>query len=192
MTDNSTPHATRPSDGANQAGSFHVSMKPPLSFEKQLDLMAERGLVPMRVGDLPEPRQPVFKYASAVGWENLGKDVSGLVAKHDSVDAFKTKSIARMRTRVIRDVAKTTGSEIMSVEAVVSTYGERALGFLPVLNEDEIDETELGSYLGSTLRSRLHGAREQGGILRDTNFRKLVQIYDYLHYGKGKPPDLHQ
>lgn len=45
MTDNSTPHACPTSDAANQAGSFHVSMKPPLSFEKQLDLMVQRGLV---------------------------------------------------------------------------------------------------------------------------------------------------
>lgn len=135
---------------------------------------------------------PVFKYASAVGWENLGKDVSDLVSKHGSVDAFKTKSIAKTRARVVRDVAEKTGSSVMSVGAVLSTYGERALGFLPVLNEDEIDEAELGSYLSSTLRFRLSGAREQGGILRDSNFRKLVQIYDFLHYGKGKPPDLHQ
>ena len=135
---------------------------------------------------------PVFKYASAVGWENLGKDVSDLVGKHGSVDAFKTKSIAKTRARVVRDVTEKTGSSVMSIGAVLSTYGERALGFLPVLNEDEIDEAELGSYLSSALRSRLSGAREQGGILRDSNFRKLVQIYDFLHYGKGKPPDLHQ
>ena len=41
---NSTPHATH-EYGANQAGSFSISMKPPLSFEEQLDLMIGRGLI---------------------------------------------------------------------------------------------------------------------------------------------------
>ena len=41
---NSTPHTTHGRE-ANQAGSFHVSMKPPLSFDEQLDLMVERGLL---------------------------------------------------------------------------------------------------------------------------------------------------
>lgn len=45
----STPHA--PGDGANQAGSFFAEMKPPLTFEQQLALMRERGLV---IGDESE------------------------------------------------------------------------------------------------------------------------------------------
>lgn len=135
---------------------------------------------------------PVFKYASAVGWENLGKDVSNLVSKHRSVDAFKTKSIARQRPSVVRNVAEKTGSDAMSVGAILSVYGERAIGYLPILNEDEIDVGELGDYLRSTLASNMDGARDQGGILRNSNFRKMVQIYDFLRYGNGKLPDLHQ
>ena len=135
---------------------------------------------------------PVFKYASAVGWENLGKDVSNLVSKHRSVDAFKTKSIARQRPSVVRNVAEKTGSDTMSVGAILSVYGERAIGYLPTLNEDEIDVEELGDYLRSILTSSLDGARDQGGVLRNSNFRKMVQIYDFLRYGNGKPPDLHQ
>lgn len=46
---NSTPHATH-EYGANPAGSFSISMKPPLSFEEQLDLMIGRGLI---VNDRP-------------------------------------------------------------------------------------------------------------------------------------------
>lgn len=46
---NSTPHATH-EYGANQAGSFSISMKSPLSFEEQLDLMIGRGLI---VNDRP-------------------------------------------------------------------------------------------------------------------------------------------
>ena len=40
----STPRATHLS-GANQAGSFSISMKPPLSFRDQLSLMESRGLI---------------------------------------------------------------------------------------------------------------------------------------------------
>lgn len=47
MSDNSTPHATHES-GANQAGSFFISMKPALSFEGQLSRMRDRGL---EIGD---------------------------------------------------------------------------------------------------------------------------------------------
>lgn len=45
MSDNSTPHATHPSDGANQAGSSFISMEHPLSLTDQLSLMERRGLV---------------------------------------------------------------------------------------------------------------------------------------------------
>mgnify|MGYP005761415855 FL=1 len=44
MGSDSTPHATHDS-GANQAGSFSISMKPPLSFSDQLSLMESRGLI---------------------------------------------------------------------------------------------------------------------------------------------------
>lgn len=43
MSDNSTPHATHES-GANQAGSFSILMKQPLTYEQQVDLMVSRGL----------------------------------------------------------------------------------------------------------------------------------------------------
>lgn len=39
----STPHA--PGNGANQAGSFFIDMKPPLTFEQQLEHMKRRGLI---------------------------------------------------------------------------------------------------------------------------------------------------
>lgn len=44
MSDNSTPHATHES-GANQAGSFCISPKPPLTYRQQVDLMVSRGLL---------------------------------------------------------------------------------------------------------------------------------------------------
>lgn len=45
MNGNSTPHACT-SSAANQAGSFSFSpVKPALSFERQVDLMCERGLI---------------------------------------------------------------------------------------------------------------------------------------------------
>ena len=135
---------------------------------------------------------PVFKYASAVGWKNLGKDVLRLVGEHDSVDVFQTKTIERLRPSVVRHVVEKTGSDEMSVASVVSTYGDRAHGFLPVLSESEISVPELGCYLKDKLSTNLEGAREPRGILRDSNFRKMIMIYDYLRYGKGKPPDLHQ
>ena len=43
MDVNSTPHATHECE-ANQAGSFSISMKPPLSYEQQIRLMKSRGL----------------------------------------------------------------------------------------------------------------------------------------------------
>ena len=44
-TTNSTPHATRPIGGANQAGSSFIPMKSPLSLRDQLSLMKGRGLL---------------------------------------------------------------------------------------------------------------------------------------------------
>lgn len=45
MTTDSTQHASPGNGVANQAGSFCISMKPPLSRENQLSLMQRRGLV---------------------------------------------------------------------------------------------------------------------------------------------------
>lgn len=47
MNGDGTPHATHGS-GANQAGSFSISMKPPLTYEQQIGLMRSRGLI---IGD---------------------------------------------------------------------------------------------------------------------------------------------
>lgn len=135
---------------------------------------------------------PVFKYASAVEWNNLGKDVGGLVRERCSIDSFKTNSIMKLRSRVERNVKEATGSDEISVDSVIATYGEKACGFLATLNESEIDVDRLGTYLRDTLLARMAGAHDHDGILKDSSFRKMVLIYDFVRYRHGKSPDLHQ
>ena len=67
ITDNSTPRACPPSEAANQAGSFHVLMKKPLSFDGQLDLMIERGLT-VRDRDLAIKRLSEVNYYRIRGY----------------------------------------------------------------------------------------------------------------------------
>ena len=56
-----------------------------------------------------------------------------------------------------------------------------------ILEEEEIDLKALGTDLRKCLADD-KDARKRGGVLRDTEFRRMVRIYDFLRYRKS--PDL--
>ena len=57
-----------------------------------------------------------------------------------------------------------------------------------ILEEDDIDLGQLGRYLSSRLAADGDDARKPGGVLRDSEFKRMVRVYDFLRYRKS--PDL--
>lgn len=132
---------------------------------------------------------PVFKYANALGWTDLGPDVEAVITAKVSLESFRTntlKEARRKHERTLRDAGA------LSVDGMISFYGEGlAYKKMGILNEDEIDADELGRYL-----IRLLDKGNKACLLKDTDFRKMIIIYDFMRYGNGRPekrksPDLH-
>lgn len=128
---------------------------------------------------------PIFKYASALDWKGLGPDVRSLVSERVSLESFRTNTHRKYR-RNHEDALRADGK--LSVEGMIKAKGrDMAYKDMAILNEDEIDVPALGSYLADLLMS---GPGES--LLRDSSFRKMVIIYDFMRYRYGKSPDLNQ
>ena len=56
--------------------------------------------------------------------------------------------------------------------------------FIPCLEESEMDVDDLEELLKQALVAVEKDHAERKKLLKDSNFRKCVRIYDYLRYGK--------
>lgn len=129
---------------------------------------------------------PVFKYAASVTIP-LDADrfprLCGLLESHDDLDSFRNKSL---RDRLQGQRERYRGC--LSVDGLIEIFGEdKAYKTMWILEEEEIDLKALGTYLRKCLADD-KDARKRGGVLRDTEFRRMVRIYDFLRYRKS--PDL--
>lgn len=125
---------------------------------------------------------PVFKYASALGWSGLGPAVSSLVDARTSLESFRTATLKKARAKFER---REPPVGALSVGGMIGRYGfDSAYKKMGILNEDEISVPELGSYLADLLRGG------DDSLLRDSDFRKMVIIYDFMKYRYRKSPDL--
>lgn len=126
---------------------------------------------------------PVFKYASTLEWRGLGPSVSKLIAERVSLESFRTKTLKNARAKF---KLRESSAASLSVGGMIDRYGfDSAYKKMGILNEDEISVPELGSYLVKLLRKD-----EEDSLLRDSDFRKMVIIYDFVKYRYGKSPDL--
>lgn len=64
--------------------------------------------------------------------------------------------------------------------------------FIPSLDEDDIDVDELETALKDAFVNTAGDADKKRELLKDSQFRKCVMIYDYMRYGKRKSPYLCQ
>lgn len=120
---------------------------------------------------------PVFKYI-----QDMGEDIGGAVADYagslTSLDSFRTRSILKSMESTRRRFAGYT-----SVRGLVEACSPNApFHFVPMLHDDEIDPDELGDTLKDVLISTEEGSEERAMLLKNTDFRKCVRIYDFLRY----------
>lgn len=130
---------------------------------------------------------PVFKYVSgasmAISPEKFPKLCDLIDSRRclaDFRNASYNKRLAGQRERF---------SGHLSVGGLIGELGEeRAYKFMWILEEDDIDLGQLGRYLSSRLAADGDDARKPGGVLRDSEFKRMVRVYDFLRYRKS--PDL--
>ena len=67
-----------------------------------------------------------------------------------------------------------------------------AIKLIPYLNEDELDVDELEQLLRNELKTVEDNADEKKRLLKDTDFRKCIRIYDFLRYRNKEASDLLQ
>lgn len=131
---------------------------------------------------------PVFKYIRDLGTDEIGKYVANYASGIETVDSFRNKTIkshmASTRNRF---------KDSLSVAGLVEACRPKpAFSFIPSLDEDDIDVDELEAALKDAFVTTAGDADKKRELLKDSQFRKCVMIYDYMRYGKRKSPYLCQ
>jgi len=123
---------------------------------------------------------PVYKYLRQLGYlnkngslndEGIKKTKGLLTLKSDVPNCFFPKTYARKQPEIRRDHK--------DIKSIIKTYDrEHAVVFIPLLEHRKIDLKQLRTFLKEC-------QKEPSSIKNQTNFRKLVCLYDYLEYGLG-------
>ena len=123
---------------------------------------------------------PIFKYIRFLGADEIGADVLKLSRTVTSLDAFRTNTI---RKHFEKQRAK-LGSDI-SINGILERYPDKEpFPFIPYLEEDEIDIDSLESVLKAALSTSEGQDYDHNAMLKNSDYRKCVRIYDFLRYGK--------
>lgn len=122
---------------------------------------------------------PFYKYVAGLG-NDVGKAIERYRGKLNELDKFRTKSIRRGMESKHRTFAGHTSVAGLT-EACAPRY---PFAFIPYLYDWEIDADELGDLLKRTLLSTGEGTPERRSLLKDSNFRKCIRIYDFLRYAE--------
>lgn len=126
---------------------------------------------------------PVFKYTHSMGVE-IGKDIAAYLPTLTSLDSFRNQTI---RKSMARKRKKYEGS--LSISGLIDACApSKAFGLIPYLEEGEIDVDELESMLKQELIAVESQPTEKKALLKDSNYRKCIRIYDYLRYGNDGAP----
>ena len=122
---------------------------------------------------------PVFKYTRGLG-DEVGKDIAAYLPTLTSVDSY--------RSPTIRKSMPTTRGRFeghLSVKGLAEACAPNSpFAFIPCLEEDEMDVDDLEELLKQALIAVEKNQSAKRKLLKDSNFRKCVRIYDYLRYGK--------
>ena len=122
---------------------------------------------------------PVFKYTRGLG-DVVGKDIAAYLPTLTSLDCYRSntmrKSMPAMRRRF---------EESLSVKGLAEVCAPNTpFAFIPYLEESEIDVDELEMLLKRALVNVEEDQTAKKRLLKDSNFRKCIRIYDFLRYGK--------
>lgn len=122
---------------------------------------------------------PVFKYTRELG-DMVGKHIAEYLPTLTSVDSYRSntmrKSMPSTRKRF---------EEALSVTGIVEKCAPNSpFPFIPYLEEGEIEVDDLEKVLKQALINVENDRAAKKMLLKDSNFRKCIRIYDYMRYGK--------
>lgn len=125
---------------------------------------------------------PVFKYIQDQPDDEVEKGVLAYARGISSLDSFRNASIRKtMEATHRRFAGHTTVAGLMEVAEPGKLFY-----FIPQLNDDEIDVDELEQALRKALLATEEGTDSRRRLLKESNFRKCVRIYDFLRYAPKK------
>lgn len=125
---------------------------------------------------------PVFKYIQDMADDEVEKGVLGYARGLTSLDSFRNASIRKTMDVTHRRFAGHT--TVRGLEEAAEPG--KLFYFIPQLRDDEIDVDELEQALKSALLATEEGSDERRALLKESNFRKCVRIYDFLRYAPRK------
>ena len=117
---------------------------------------------------------PMFKYLSAYSGDAFDPRVAQEIEEKDCLDAFLNKALIQTK--------RSYGDRCpeKSVSAVIHTEGEEhAYKKLVLLEEDEIDISELRQYLSKLIKPN------PKILSSNSELKRLIRIYDFLKYKKA-------
>lgn len=125
---------------------------------------------------------PVFKYIQGMAEGEVEKGVLDYARGLGSLDSFRNASIRKTMDATHR---RFSGHTTVNGLEEVAEPG-KLFYFIPQLYDDEIDVDDLGRVLKSALFATEDGSDERRALLKESNFRKCVRIYDFLRYAPRK------
>jgi hypothetical protein len=125
---------------------------------------------------------PVFKYIQDMNDDEVEKGVLDYARGLFSLDNFRNASIRKTMDATHRRFSGHT--TVSGLEEV--TEPGKLFYFIPQLYDDEIDVDDLERVLKSALLATEDGSDARTVLLKESNFRKCVRIYDFLRYASKR------
>lgn len=125
---------------------------------------------------------PVFKYIQDMTEGEVEKGVLDYARGLRSLDNFRNASIRKTMEATHR---RFSGHTTVSGLEEAAESG-KLFYFIPQLYDDEIDVDDLERVLKNALLATEDGSDARRALLKDSNFRKCVRIYDFLRYAPRK------
>ena len=117
---------------------------------------------------------PMYKYLSAYSGEVFNPRILKEIDEKRSLDAFLNNSLRKARVNYHSSGASLSSASVIDDEGFTEAYKK-----LVLLEEDELDLTELLKYLRAFIkkdRKIIHGNSE---------LKRLIRMYDFLKYKKA-------
>lgn len=120
---------------------------------------------------------PFYKYIVDLG-DDVGKAIAKQRKRFSTLDCFRTSSIHKhMEAKRLKYAGHTSVDGLARACEPDAPYA-----LIPFLHDDEIDVDQLGLLLKRGLLSTEEGSEERRCLLKDSDFRKCVRMYDFLRY----------
>lgn len=110
----------------------------------------------------------------------VGKDIAEYLPTLTSVDSYRSNTM-----RKSMPATRKRFESALSVKGIAEACAPNSpFPFIPYLEECEIDIDDLEMVLKQALINVEGDQVAKKKMLKDSNFRKCIRIYDFLHYGK--------